>query len=341
MRNLINKDNEDFGLYILAVALTFFGAFFSIYMSSSFCSSFGADTQSKTVFMTFGAFIDIVKVCSGMALVSMIARKKKSLRTNTMVVFLIFSTVSFVSSSATIAENLNSRKSTFSGSSEKIQSLDKLIKSKEVSLDNFILMQKSYLENNYRTKAESLNDKILGEQANLAELIKSKEEIQDSDLSFLPILDVFNSLLPIGHANWQLIITIVFGSLLEIAGMFLLYLSFSLKNHQQITNEVGGGEVEDKASKVRVKQSRVHKVQISRKIEIPVSPQVYNEIIAKICSGNIVPTQRAFKKEIRLGNEKISQIFKKLVSDGVLNKEGRSYVLVNSNPSRGLSASLN
>jgi hypothetical protein len=276
-----------------------------------------------------------------MALVSMIARKKKSLRNNTLVVFLIFSSVSVVSSSATIAENLNSRKSVVSGSSEKVQSLGNLIKKKEESLERLLLMQKSHFENNYRTKAEALNDKILGEQANLAELIKSKEEAQKSDLSFLPILDVFNSILPIGHANWQLVITVVFGSLLEIAGMFLLYLSYSLKHLQKTTKETVGEENSPKVNTVTTKKVKASKIKISHKIEIPVSAQVYNEIVAKICSGNITPTQRAFKKEVKLGNEKISQIFKKLVSDGVIAKEGRSYVLAKNQANVGSGVVLN
>ena len=344
MRNLINKggfDNEEFGLYILAVALTIFGAFFSIYMSSCFCSDFGSDNKSANSFLMLGGFFDIVKVCSGMTLVSLIAKKKKWLKQAAIIIFLIFSTASFVASSATIATNLNAKKSAVSDSNEQINSLNKQIKDKEMAVDEFILQRKADLENNYRTRADSLYVRIKAEQSEIQALMKSKQQLKENDLSFLPILDVFNSMIPVGHMAWQRIITIAFGSLLEISGIFLLYLTYSLKHERKFAPGPTSEENPPKASKLGAKKTKINKIKISHKIEIPVSAHVYNEIVAKICSGNITPTQRAFKKEVRLGNEKISQIFKKLVADGVIVKEGKSYVLVKNNASKDLAVKFN
>ncbi len=330
MHNFISKssfDNDEFGLYILAVALTIFGAFFSIYMSSSFCSALGSDNNSTTIFFMLGAFVDIVKVCASMTLVSVIAKKKRILRRTAVVIFLIFAGTSFFSSAATIATNLNERKSVVSDSNEQIKNINKNIENKQLIIDGLILQRKIDLENNFRTRADALYNKIKLEETQIQELMKAKQQLKDNDLSFLPILDVFNSIIPMGYAVWQKVIIIVFGSLLEISGMFLLYLTYSLKRERSLTKQESTGSENLPTDNLTVKTTELNKIKTSHKIEIPVSAQLYDEIVAKICSGSITPTQRAFKKEIRVGNEKISQIFKKLVSDGIIAKQGRLYVL--------------
>lgn len=307
-------------LFLLSftMLLTAIVVIFSTYMSASFFSGLGAEKPSKIIFFSLGIFMELAKICAGMAVVFAFVTYDRTLRNSSLVVLVIFSTMSFISSTATISHNINSVKSLASSSSEQMRHIVKTIKDQELIVENLILMQKNDLEHNYRTRAYSFNQKIKEEQIKINKLVKARQQLQENDLSFLPVLDVFNSMIPLSHATWQKIITVILGGLTEIMSMFLLFLSYKLSNKNVVL----------KNNVVSVSPFfKKNKIEINKNNDLPVSIETYKNIISKIRSGSMAPTQRAFKKEIKIGNEKISRIFKQLVYDGILNKKDRAYAL--------------
>ena len=99
MRKLINKSDLDQKRLILlsfTMLMTAIVVVFSTYMSASFFSGLGTDNFSKFMFCALGIFMELAKICAGMAVIFAFATNNKSLRNLSIGVLVIFSAVSFI-----------------------------------------------------------------------------------------------------------------------------------------------------------------------------------------------------------------------------------------------------
>lgn len=162
-----------------------------------------------------------------------------------------------------------------------------------------------------RARSNSTLDKIKLEHEILDELQRSKDTVKTSDYYSLSAIKTFNELIPLGQDQCEKIVALILGALeTEVTGLFLLYLNHALRNKtmQQVNKA--------KPASLCVRKPRA---------DLPISSDEYKIITSKLVSGTQVSTQRALKREIKLGNERIAKIFKQWVADWVLVRTGKSY----------------
>jgi hypothetical protein len=213
---------------IFVVALAFFGAFLSTWMYVLFFYEQNPQWFLKPIFFIFCGALGVGKFLFGLVAVFAQAASERKLRKFVMVVFLLLSTISFIVGFSIFDQAFKSQKAEIDNSCKIRKNVNDLIETRRSIVESLILRQKIDLENNYRTRANSLDPKIKEEQAEIEKLIKYKQEIEKSDLAFPAIFGVLNFLIPFGHAVWQKIIAVLFGSMFEIASIFFLYLIFDL-----------------------------------------------------------------------------------------------------------------
>lgn len=297
-------------LSMFVMTLTAMVVIFSSYMSTAFWAGLGVTKYSSIMFGLLGLFLELAKICAGIAVIFAIVNCVKSLRNISLVILLIFSAVSFVASVAVISEQMKTGRTNNYNASEELKIINYKVSAQQQVIDSLILSQKSDIASGYRTRSNLTLDKIRQEREILDDLQRSKEAIKDSNLSALTVIKTFNDLISFGQDRWENIIVLILGALTEITGLFLLYLNYALRNRSvQIESGI----------------SQIMAVAEQPKQELPISASEYNAITNKLVSGKLVPTQRELKKEIKLGNEKIAKIFAQWVNDGILIKSGRAY----------------
>jgi hypothetical protein len=230
---------------IFVVVLAFFGALLTTWMDIVFFYEHYSQWFLNAMLFVLGGMLGIGKFLFGLVAVFAQAPLERKLRKLAVAIFLFLSIVSLVVGFSIFDERFKARKAIVKSSIAKMQVINKSIEDRTSVLESLILAQKidlenhyltrsrSYnakisLENNYLIRAESYNEKIDLESSRISELLRTREKIKGSDLSFLPVLDMYNSMIPLGLELWQKIITVLFGIVLDLAGFFLLYLIFEV-----------------------------------------------------------------------------------------------------------------
>jgi hypothetical protein len=298
-------------LSIFVMVLTAMVVIFSTYMSASFWAGLGATKHASLMFALLGVFLELAKICAGIAIIVANAAKDRGLQNISILVLIIFSVISFIASVSTISDQMKIGRNDAHNANEEIKIINYNIQKELQILDALTLSQKNDIEHGYRARSNQTLMQIKQEQKILDDLLFMKDKVKDADYSTLSVISMLDSLISFGKDRWEIAITLILGTLTEATGLFLLYLNFTLIKVTYPNN---------KKHKKRLSHTYMNKAEI-----LPISQDEYREITNKIVSGKIVPTQRNLKNVVRLGNENIAKIFAKWVQDGILVKTGKSY----------------
>jgi len=297
----------------LATLLTCFVVLFATYMSASFWMQLGTTFTSCATFLLLGVFLELSKICAGIAVISATHSSQKiTFKVTTITVLAIFTLASFVASVGTIAHELKTGKNTAFNSDSEVKAIQGAIASQEQIIASLLESQQVDTKLGYRARANATLAQIHRAQSDLAGLQNKLHNTNLNETSVSNMVLVFNSLISIGEDQWERVLTLILGALTEIASLFLLYLNFSLKNAR--------------VKEQKVVTKNVGKLQ-QRFDSLAISGDEYQQITKQIIARKVVPNQRALKKAFRLGNEKIAKIISRLLAEGVLVKIGKSYKL--------------
>ena len=206
------------GFLIFVVILAFCGAILSTWF-------YGRGFNGNLWFMfALGACLGIGKFSFGISAIFAQSPLETKIRKFAVVAFLLLSIISLIAGIMIFDQNIKERKAIVNSACEEADKIKKSIEDQFSILEGLISQHKIEMRSNYFTRADSTYSKIREENEKINVLRRSQMDINRNDLVFLPILDVLDYMIPIGLDLWQKIITVIFGSLLEILNMFLLYL---------------------------------------------------------------------------------------------------------------------
>lgn len=305
-----NQRKSQTSLSLLVGLLTCLVIIFSTYMSASFWAQLGSTTIACITFVLLGVFLELAKICAGLAAIIAHVNKNKALKINALFVLVIFTCISFIASVGTISHEINVGKNASFDSNTEVKFIYHAISAQEQVIANLLLSQQDDILHGYRARANINLAKIKQEQDQLAVLQHKLSNLEINDSTVSNVVLIFNSLIPLGQDQWQSLLTVILGALTEITSLFLLYLNFSLRNMRLMEGQTITQDLHTSKSMIE---------------ELPISIDEYKYITKQIIAGNIVPTQRELKRVVKLGNENIAKIFAKWVKDGILTRDGRSY----------------
>lgn len=313
VKSRIDSLKKQNGLATLVMLLTCLVVLFATYMSASFWMHLGTTFTSCATFLLLGVFLELSKICAGIAVISSThSSQNATFKITTITVLAIFTLASFVASVGTIAHELKTGKNTAFSSNSEVKEIQGAIASQEQIIASLLESQQVDTKLGYRARANATLAQIHRAQSDLAGLQNKLHNTKINDASVSAVVLVFNSLISIGEDQWEKVLTLILGALTEITSLFLLYLNFSLKN-------------------ARVKEKKVvtkNVGELQQRFDgLPISGDEYRQITKQIIAGKVAPTQRGLKKAVRLGNEKIAKIVSRLLAEGVLVKIGKSYKL--------------
>lgn len=297
-------------LSTLTVLLTCLVVIFATYMSASFWGQLGSTTTACITFVLLGIFLELAKICAGLSAITAHVAKKRALKINAILVLIIFTCVSFIASVGTIANEIKSGKTDAFDNDNQVKFINNSIGAQEQVIASLLQSQQNDILHGYRARANATLAQVKHEQDQLALLQEKLNDIEINDSTVSNVVLIFNSLIPLGQDQWECLLTVLLGALTEITSLFLLFLNFSLKNIVAVNGQT--------VAKSACTSSAVVD-------DLPISSDEYRYITKQIIAGKVVPTQRALKKVVKLGNEKIAKIFSKWVDEGILIRKGRSY----------------
>lgn len=308
------KDKSQQLSKILVLILTILVFIFSAYMNASFLGNIGTTLHAAIIFAAIGVFVELAKICAGMVVIGKFT-VTNSFKRVSIIVLCIFSIVSFMASTATISTNLNRGKKNAMYADESYMSLQSAIKRQKDIIENLLISQKLDIENGYRARAGELLQTIRTERQVLSSLQDQEESFAHGARSSASHLSSIEDLICLESTKLESILILILGALTEISGMFLLFLNFSFKKEEIIKLDVCGNLGYQPAKGVV-------------NTNLPISEKQYRELTNQIVTKRVKPTQRGVKAVVQVGNEKIAEIFKHLVHDGVLERRGRCFAVI-------------
>lgn len=297
----------------LVLTLTILVFIFSAYMNVQFLGGIGTTLHAAIIFAAIGVFVEFAKVCAGMVVIGRFV-VATMFRGISIFILCIFSSVSFIASTATISSNLSVGKKNVIQMDTTYQLLQANIKRQQDIVDNLLASQKLDVKNGYRARAAQTLQLIMREQQRLGSLQDQAKDFVTVARSSTSVLGAIDNLIPSIAHKLEGAMILILGALTEISGLFLLFLNFSL--HKE-NNHVGRFRIDSKDQETP--KSNVN--------DLPISVLQYKELSAKLLAKQVKPTQRGVKAVMPVGNEKIAKIFAKWIADGVLVREGRGYKL--------------
>lgn len=310
----VTEDKSQQLIQKLVLTLTMLVFIFSAYMNASFLGNIGTTLHAAIIFAAIGVFVELAKICAGMVVIGKFTVTNIFKRV-AIIVLCIFSIVSFMASTATISTNLNLGKKNAMHADESYMSLQSAIKRQKDIIENLLISQKLDIENGYRARAGELLQTIRTEQQVLRSLQDQEASFVHGARSAASHLSSIEDLICLESTKLESVLILILGALTEISGMFLLFLNFSFNNVETKKLDVCGNLGDQPAKGVA-------------NTNLPISENQYKELATQIVAKKIKPTQRGVKAVVQVGNEKIAEIFKHLVHDGVLERRGRCFAVI-------------
>lgn len=175
---------------------------FATYLSASFWGQLGATTTSCITFMLLGVFLELAKICAGLAVIAAHITKNKPLKINAILVLVIFTCVSFVASVGTIADEIKSGKTEAFDSSNQVKFIYNSIGAQEQVIASLLQSQQNDILHGYRSRANTTLAQVKHEQDQLEALHDKLNNIEINDSTVSNVVLIFNSLIPIGQDQW-------------------------------------------------------------------------------------------------------------------------------------------
>lgn len=311
----LDKDKNQQLIKNLVLILTMTVFIFSAYMNASFLGNIGTTIHAAIIFSAIGVFVELSKICAGMVVIGKFVVTNKFKRIS-ILILCIFSTVSFLASTATISSNLDIGKKNTMQADENYQAIQLAIKRQKDIVDNLLISQKLDIENGYRARASKLLQIIKEEQQTLSSLQDQEAMFVNAARSVASGLNSIHNLISLDSSKFESVLIVILGALTEISGIFLLFLNFSFHKEDKNIHLNGVGNNSSKEPSSGAVSGN-----------LPISLNEYKNLTEKIVTKKVKPTQRGVKAVVSVGNEKIAEIFKFLVKDGVLERTGRNYSL--------------
>lgn len=303
--------NYQLWLMKLVMVLTAIAFIFSGYLTSLFWSNFGEGMCGKVVFIGLGTFLEIVKFCSGLTLIYALFSKKQTIKYTSFLILMILSFNSGVASISTISDRIGRSKEISIKSNDLAKQLMEKINQQKHIINTMVFSQEEDVNNGYRARANETLLRIKAEQLVLDEYENKLNNLANDEFAITKISTVTSDLLGLDQKSVEKDISILLSVLLELISLFLLFLTHAIID-SSLLKEKNDLEVNNKNDNNMV---------------LPINDDEFKVLTEKIKTGKIKPTQRSIKQQVKLGNEKIAQLFLSWVNDGVLVKNGRGYAI--------------
>lgn len=269
----------------------------SMVFAVMFWSSLGATIFAKYLLSTTGCIFEVSKFY---ALPHFIAYKRAGFLGRAGICLLMFLVLSFISMLAGIYalhHNLSLNEESALQQSSKYQLHMLQVATQEEKVKNMLALAQADAKSGYRQRAKEILQQVGQEQLVLVQLKFELEQFSMPTHKGIQLPGVSEN---IGVSS---VLIVILGALLELTTTFLLYLF----------------RTPLKIEEIMVEDERTPLDNIAAAPKFDRSAQ-YNDIVQKIRSSVLTPTQRAVKQAAGLGSDTVSDFFKRMIEEGVLEK---------------------